>query len=1293
MSVFVKKESFKELRSAWSPEDAKSHLEYFSSKGQLVDLVVRIAMDGRQELFSDFFLKYFAQNDWKRIIQLMKVGYGVGNLVVDDLMKACHKLIEKIPERVRQHLEGEDEGFPISEAMGIFRLYFQEFPLDLSVTGVLLKCSDRIDQHKEKLKKLAAEKDYEALAPELLRISDYYEIGGIQDTMWHKCRGSEVKQCLDARREHYLEKISSDRVKSLAEKLLSEGEIPEHVLQRKQIFRYLFHATYLEREGGADQKLVEQFLIRGKAAAQRLAGINLEWFTQDKARSIDKLKFLHLCQCLCPPSPLVDFFSSFLIMKKAQAEANSGPLSQQLLIQAELQLPDFCDACIQCRDQYPRLTRLVAALKEQIFRSRIGQYLSENRLAPAIPYLIESLHCGHKWARPLLVSKMGLFKRELDKLGEDELFMLILTLAPSGEEGSDLSSMISETAGLYASKAEENMGNEDPDICMSGLAALYRSLCLGNTEAEALSLIDRYRNDLHEQSKNEFHSLTYQMGDVLGNAMALSTVESGNKAYSEKIGKLYDQFKDVLMQQRPYEAGTQEMLKGIMNEAQALIEEAENINRFSQVSTYEKILSKPSDDIHKWMLSERDSLKNLIVLRYLEDKNIVIFPSEKEGSETRVIPEHLLCRRLGQILVDLVISAVRVNNNPLLNHLGMPFEIFLNFGILSETLRWFSPEELIEAERVFPKETKVPQCETVVNDRYAVAHLLDWVRFENAEALKVPYRKAMSVVCAHIADGIVSIRSRCDELMKTLEETLAVADKDGAMLEIVRHLRRATCQINTLDIYKRAGILPKDYDRSTEPRVRSFIDSLNRQFHNFPSAVREPCKVFLSQLYVLDKNEFQLGMLLKGKEQALKKYLHINLESLVKSHLKESNRNSIQNKILDILLRVQQGITLGRSDMRNVRFSPVYVGQEGDPHTAKSVLEMLEKFEENMPIIDRVIGSRQTFDTEMLIFSPNRDGIGSKEMGEYMEKVDGYLANAMRLARQLRIVIVPGVGTGNFDEVSFSLCLPLRPGRSRSREIALLSALADYLYYTKLVIEDPEGEEPILNILNKKAKSTIKPGTQEARTKVVDLIFKEIASLNGIRDVGSNPSNISGLLIKLIIGSDNTMIYRELRKLSAPQKMECFNKLREKFGYPSGRLSAEKAISDLIVGLGPLKKAAPGASTTELSSLPRLFHSLPKPIGEAVLNDIYDLAVLLYHYKKVDECFSLLSVLIKLSPTFSDALWGLGTAARSLELTVLPESQKAMTSMGFYKRFADSNNAGIFWKKRAQDLIKKLMSE
>ncbi|MBF0199576.1 MAG: hypothetical protein HQL32_17805 [Planctomycetes bacterium] len=413
----------------------------------------------------------------------------------------------------------------------------------------------------------------------------------------------------------------------------------------------------------------------------------------------------------------------------------------------------------------------------------------------------------------------------------------------------------------------------------------------------------------------------------------------------------------------------------------------------------------------------------------------------------------------------------------------------------------------------------------------------------------------------------------------------------------------------------------------------------------------------------------------------------MNLEELTNSYLRDSNRNSIQNKITSVCLRVQQGINFRRSDARSLRYSPFLVEQKGTPHTPESIQAHLNRFEENFPIIDRITGSRQVVSAESLTFDPNEHGLTEKSLSAYMEEANEYLENSQRLARQIRIIIVPGCGPGSFESVTNSLCIPLYPPASMQQETTLLSALADFLYQVKFVNESCDREEELLDIINKKSKSRIKSGTHESKLKITHLLNQELIALMGIKQGVINPPNISNILGQIILGADNTMIYRELRHLSAPQKQARMKLLRDKYSIGKRNIPMDERVALAVRPQIPVEVRDKLKKDLKLSLL---YHRLPDHLRIQTLDELYDLATLHYHYEKVNEGYLIFELIIKLSPECLEAFWGLGTCARHQEMTEITPAKKTSVAISAFRRFIEFPETGIFWKNRSLEIIKKL---
>ena len=356
----------------------------------------------------------------------------------------------------------------------------------------------------------------------------------------------------------------------------------------------------------------------------------------------------------------------------------------------------------------------------------------------------------------------------------------------------------------------------------------------------------------------------------------------------------------------------------------------------------------------------------------------------------------------------------------------------------------------------------------------------------------------------------------------------------------------------------------------------------------------------------------------------------------------------------------------------------------------ETVEQRLNAFEEMFPIIDRISGSRQSINENELLFDPKDQGMSREGLSMYRELIDRYLDNALKLARQLRILIIPGQGTGNYDVTFHTLCIPMHTGLGRSEDMTILTALADYLYHVKVINEGSEIEEELCGIMNKKSKSGLKPGTHDAKLKVTQLLYQELGALAGLDRLQRNPAIISTILGRAILGTDQTMIYRDLRELSAPQKQQRYKSLRARYACDKKIIPFAERVAEV---------ASSYLSDPDITSdykkqySTRIYHRLSESCRSLLKDEIYDLGVLLYHYSAFNESYQAFEFLTKVEPDYPEGYWGLGTSSRHIEMNVLSPMQKQSTAISAFKRFGSMSQVGPFWKKRANDLSKKLSIE
>jgi len=253
--------------------------------------------------------------------------------------------------------------------------------------------------------------------------------------------------------------------------------------------------------------------------------------------------------------------------------------------------------------------------------------------------------------------------------------------------------------------------------------------------------------------------------------------------------------------------------------------------------------------------------------------------------------------------------------------------------------------------------------------------------------------------------------------------------------------------------------------------------------------------------------------------------------------------------------------------------------------------------------------------------------------------------------------------------------------------MTVLSALADYLFHIKILGEGSNIEEEICEAFNKKGKSSLKAGTHDAKLKITQLLYQELGALAGLDRIPPNPSSISSLLGQAILGKDNTMIYREMRDYSPPQKQQRYKGLLSRYNCEKKSVPLAERVAEVAneyLGEGAVSKSV-------LKENPlRVFHRLVLATRELLRDEIYDLAVLMFHYGEIDDAYLAFELLTQLEPEFPEAYWGLATCSRHAELVVLRHEDKAMKAISAYGRFASFKSVGPFWKRRAKELAGKL---
>jgi hypothetical protein len=1094
------------------------------------------------------------------------------------------------------------------------------------------------------------------------------------------------------RSQYWISKSQDERCMSLAENLFMAKQIPKAIVQRRDLAAWLFHRIHWSNTPNLPKNIVDAYRDGLEKAIRLAEACNLDLLrTQDVEKAKKIMGQLQWVQCLLPPQAIIDFstaYFEFRFLPPPEDDENRI----KVLLQTEVQIPDagtwLCTSA-QFRNQ---LLPYLQGLSKRIIQTKAQYYLSDGRPGRALSSLLIALELRWAWGEEMILEKAEEILAQIQEIADDDqCYLTSLGLSQMKNSNPSIALYIENSASTRIGLSAKFVEEESHVNIFPGMSQLFRALQVGFPFKDAKNLLQQFESKVEEAKKERLQMLSLQVGSALGEALSTRSLSSdkasaaGKSEVGNHLQQLYESFRDVMLQQDPFAQETQRALQDILSQTNVLIEEAKSIENQQTTSVLDDIKTGLDKEGKRLLLDDPQSIRELVQELYLSGSIEGEAEEEGEGAKRRIPPEQVLISQYYTLITHLCTRQITVKNNPLLQHLGAPLMHWINKG-WPDCEWWEDMPILPKAQELFPPLEAIAGEGIVKNDRYVICRVYEWLRFENEEALKVPYRKSMSIVCSHITNGIVSTRELAQKHFSALIAQLKPHDKNGQLIPIVEAMRKASSQISSLEVMKKNGILPVKFDRSIEPRVRAFLETCTRNLISFGAPIYKKVQADLPRVYAYDRAEFMLGAILGEKEKALKRYLHMNLDELTQSYLRSSNKNSLQSKIANACIRVQQGINFRRSDSRNLRYSPV-VTEKDYQHTPKSIEAHLQAFEEMFPIIDRISGSRQTINESELAFKPDEQGKTAETIANYREIVDCYLDNSLKLARQLRILIIPGQGTGNYDNTSHSLCIPLHTGSGRTSEMTILSALADYLYHTKVSNESAEIEDEILNILNKKNRSTLKSGSHDAKLKVTQLLYQELGALAGQDKMGKNPGNISSLLGQAILGTDQTMIYRDLRELSAPQKQQRYKSLQVRYFCEKKNIPLAERVAEVCVAY----ISDETISSEQKKQYPeRVFHRLSESCRQLIRDELYDLGVLQYHYGAINEAYSTFEFIIKVAADFPEAYWGLGTTARHGELNVISAMQKQSTTIGAYKQFSSFAQVGPFWRKRAADLNKKI---
>lgn len=1085
-------------------------------------------------------------------------------------------------------------------------------------------------------------------------------------------------------------KSKLERCHQLSEQFFEEKIIPKIILQRRDLAAFLFRSHF-------DNTLLKPehrkaYIDALKKATKLQEACHLKLIQNQESNKAKKILYqLQWIQCLLPPQSIVDFISSYFEFRFLPPMEDSEKRIKSL-IQAEQQLPSTELWLSTPANQRQKLLPYLQGLRKRISEAKAKTYLVDERPSRALEDIISGLKQGWEWSATLLESSKSELLPHLEEIvGDDEDYLINLHLKRLTNT-NPYQEQLESSCSSHFDQSTQELENPGEDALFIGVTELCRAIQLGFPSEQSESLLQQYLARIQDAKDKKLQSLSLEVGSALGEALSTRSL-SGQTNQSavakgdvgQHLQKLYENFKDVMLQQDPFANETKKALEDILSQANSLIQEAKSIEQSRKSTVMEDILNGEDKESMRLLLTDFKSIQNLVKMLHLDPELL-----ETNKDRFKLPVEQLLMHSYTDFLSHVISRQIKHKDNPLLNHFGAELTQWINFGLPSP-IWWKDEESMLDAahekfpvmiDEPFSDGAETEKQNLIENDRYIICRMFEWLKFENEEALKVPYRKAMSICCSHITNGIVAIRKLAQEKFQTILDNVASVDPNGMLRQFIESMRKASAQINSLDIMKNSGILPVKFDRSIEPRVRAFLENCTKNLAETNPKVFQYVQEQVPKVYALDRSEFALGTLLGDKEKALKRYLHMNLSELTQSYLRPSNKSSLPNKINNSCLRVQQGINFRRSDSRNLRYSPVIFDND-HIHTPQSILEKITAYEEMFPIIDRISGSRQIMTENDIKFSPDDHGLSQEGMNLYQDQVERYLSNALKLARQLRIIVIPGQGTGNYDPTTHTLCIPMHTGNGRSEDMTILSALADYLYHVKVVNEGSEIEEEICHILNKKGKSSLKPGTHDAKLKITQLLYQELGGLAGVDRLQRNAENISNILGRAILGTDQTMIYRDLRELSAPQKQQRYKSDKKLMSL--GERVAEVCCTYLD------EPDIDSEYRKKYST--RVFHRLNESIRHLIRDEIYDLGVLFYHYRCINEAFQAFEFITQVEPEFPEAHWGLGTSTRHVDMNLLAPMQKQSIAIGAFKRFSNFQQVGPFWKKRANDLSKKLSEE
>jgi hypothetical protein len=1273
------------LPSSFWPKGSTSHfVEKCAESKQLTDLALRIWQCQESEHLEKIVDDLCQQGKSIDLFKLARTCLEIDPDLYKTIESTLNKKMNELMNQLKNALKN-DSAFPETNLLSLISKNWKMRNLEHPVWDAIAKIFDQREKYAAGIEADHRKGEKGKVSKKLINLCLW------EGRLLESERLLGEYDLLSKTPSHFIERFNTrlkdEQLETLSQQLFNQSKIPQNYNQRVQVFQYLFSKNFFHKK--LDDALKTKFESWFEKAQKSFPNLNIDWIRCKSRQEAKKKKMqLQLWQCLLPPHALCNFVAAFLEFQYIEPNAD---LEQRLnaLNQAELQLPSLELTLASPATYRKKIWAYQQGLQKKISEAKFQAYLKDDRTSNAFEQYIEAVFNNWEWTQSVFPKQPELILNELKQLKPEEPYYHI-THHLHKHFGSDskVQSHVQNTIEQYKKFFTQVNANNSITQNLSGLGHLYRAISLGHPIKESQALLEQYRDLLEEQRRDNVQSLSRDLGSVLGEAFSMQPGQdvpgSSEGETNDQFERLYEQFRDVMLQQDPFAKDTEENLSQILEQAQKLIAEAKSIDAKKSVTAFQNMMSGKDEKGKDLFIDKPPSITSLIGELYLGQEPLR--DTSKKASRRPIVPEQAMFERYSEFLFHLVSSQILKENNPLLKHIGDDLLKFIDFGHPSPEF-WKSEEVKKQVSETFPNlphESKI-----LVTERFVICNVSEWLRFENQEALKVPFRKAMAIVCSNITNGIVLCRDKAQKTLEEMVDMLKSIDPNPMIIDILKQMRKASQQINAIDCMKSGGILPIKFDRSIEPRVRGFLSKMTETLQNFGPKVMAVHDKYLPTIYALDKAEFQLGSYLNEKETTLKRYLHMNLEEMTKNHLRESSKNSIQTRISNSCIRVQQGINFKRSDQRNLRF-PLVVNEESPYHTVEDVEKHMRAFEENFPIIDRISGSRQNIDESTLIFNIEDYALKANGFSEYKEHVQKYQENSLKLARQLRIMIMPGQGTGNYESQNHALCIPLYTGKGRTIKMSLISALADYLYNVKIKPDTNKIEDTILEVLNKKSKRPLKPGSHDAQLKLTQLIYQELGTLAGVEKVAPNPNNISDLLSKAILGSDMTMIYRDLRDLSAPQKSQRYNYLKIRYNVDK----KAKKMGDKIKEVA-LTYYASADITDQLkaSEFTKVYHGLNENDQGVIKDEIYDLAVLLYHYDEYDDAYDFFDILTKLDPQFPEPFWGLATTCRHAALTRVSSTERTSIAITSYKRFSSFNSVGPFWRKRADQLSKKLIEE